>query len=310
MDSVNKTIENFFSQSYISRIPSHERNSDMGRRMVESSEICFVGGTNILSSNISPSGQWKLYNEDIEAFSKTDTVTIGVGWNAYGDSLEEGSREKLKEILSGKFQHSVRDRYTEKMLSRCGINSIFTGCPTTWSLNKRHCESIPTTKADSVVFTLTEWRKDPQRDKKFIKIIKSLYKNVYFFSQMYMDYEYLNSLGEENIKVVSPTLSGFDSFLNNEDVDFIGTRLHGGIRALQKGKRTLIISVDNRAVEMGRDMNLPVMDRSEVDMLLEEWCLSHQKTDIKIPSDNVSRFLCQFDLSLSCDAIMNIYSEK
>ena len=39
-----------------------------------------------------------------------------------------------------------------------------------------------------------------------------------------------------------------DALIQDTECDYIGTRLHGGIRALQHGRRSLILSVDNRAV--------------------------------------------------------------
>jgi hypothetical protein len=43
------------------------------------------------------------------------------------------------------------------------------------------------------------------------------------------------------------------------DVDFVGARLHGGIRALQRGRRTLTIALDNRAREIAGDTGMPVV---------------------------------------------------
>ena len=61
------------------------------------------------------------------------------------------------------------------------------------------------------------------------------------------------------------TLKAYEEVLSRENVEYIGTRLHGGIRALQHGRRTMIIAVDGRALEKKKDINLPVVDRNNLD---------------------------------------------
>ena len=51
----------------------------------------------------------------------------------------------------------------------------------------------------------------------------------------------------------------------NTEFDYVGTRLHAGILALNYRKRTLIIAVDNRAAEMKTDINLPVIARGDLE---------------------------------------------
>ena len=50
----------------------------------------------------------------------------------------------------------------------------------------------------------------------------------------------------------------------SENIDYVGTRLHAGIRALQHKKRTIIIGIDNRAIEKAKDFNLTVIDRKNI----------------------------------------------
>lgn len=78
-----------------------------------------------------------------------------------------------------------------------------------------------------------------------------------------------------------------------EIVDFVGTRLHGGIRALQKNIRTIIIGVDNRALEKKKDFHLPVIDRNEIEDL-EYLIQKDYKLDIKLPNDNINKFKKSF----------------
>ena len=94
-------------------------------------------------------------------------------------------------------------------------------------------------------------------------------------------------------QVQGATLSAFDEALSQNDVDYVGTRLHGGIRALQHGRRTLIVSIDNRAREKQRDFNIPAIERDDIGQL-EDWICGSQATKICIPTQEIQRFLEQF----------------
>ena len=73
----------------------------------------------------------------------------------------------------------------------------------------------------------------------------------------------------------------------------MGTRLHGGIRALQKQVRCVILGVDNRAKEKEKDFRIKVIDRNEVEKL-SELINSSFKTEIEIPIDEINRWKSQF----------------
>jgi hypothetical protein len=94
------------------------------------------------------------------------------------------------------------------------------------------------------------------------------YEKVYLWIQGHQDEIYFDSLSSkytEKIIKIAPSLEAYDHFLmNNDDLDFVGTRLHAGIRAMQKGHRTLIIGVDNRAIEMQKDFAINVLRRSNL----------------------------------------------
>lgn len=73
-----------------------------------------------------------------------------------------------------------------------------------------------------------------------------------------------------------------------------GTRLHAGIHALNYKVRSIILAVDNRATEMGRDVNLPVIQRSEIGEKLESKINTDFTTDIRINQKNIRLFTEQF----------------
>lgn len=75
----------------------------------------------------------------------------------------------------------------------------------------------------------------------------------------------------------------------------IGTRLHGGIHALNKEKRSLTIAVDNRAVEISRDTGLPVVKQENVKQELEHMICNSWKTEIRFPLENIGKWKKQFE---------------
>ena len=81
--------------------------------------------------------------------------------------------------------------------------------------------------------------------------------------------------------------------LNTQEVDYIGTRLHAGIRAIQKKKRTLILSIDNRAIEIAKDINLNSCERGN-NKEIKEFILNNYKTDIKIKKQEIEEWKSQF----------------
>lgn len=63
---------------------------------------------------------------------------------------------------------------------------------------------------------------------------------------------------------VNPSVAALDAVLTSDlDVDYVGNRLHAGVRALQRGRRTIIVEIDNRAHEMGGDFGLATVGRTD-----------------------------------------------
>jgi hypothetical protein len=162
-----------------------------------------------------------------------------------------------------------------------------------WRLTEEHCASIPHTKGTSAVTTLTHYLRDLEADTQLFKVLQASYKHLYFWPQQSEDAEYFSSLNISGVKIVPPSLARYDNFLEHEDVDFIGTRLHGGIRALQKQKRTLILAVDNRATEILKDTNLPVVQRDNI-AAIEQFIGTKQACKITLPTEKIAQWKAQF----------------
>lgn len=295
VDSVNRELEKIFrNRTMYINIPTHEKISRYSRRIINQSSLSFVAGTNLLTSkhNIIRGNQWNINVIDAKSFN--NVILMGVGWTSYQGEPTNFTKLIYNNALTNKHFHSVRDSYTKQKLQSIGIENVYnTGCPTMWELTEEHCSSIPVSRAENVIFTITDYSKDYEKDKKMIDILKSNYKNVYCWIQGSGDYDYLRELTEDVI-VIDPTLKSFDAILDeNDDIEYIGTRLHAGIRSLQKKKRSLIIGIDNRASEKKKDFNINVLERNEIEQL-QDLLNTEFATEIKLNTKEINMWRKQF----------------
>jgi len=295
MDSVNRELKELFDKDMFFYSLTHDKISKATYRLNNISGYSFIGGTNLLSSNMNRYNQWKI--NIIDSFFIRNIILIGVGWWQYQNKPNFYTKYLLNKVLHKDIIHSVRDSYTENMLRSIGItNVINTGCPTMWKLTLEYCKSIPHEKAESVIFTLTDYNKDFLNDQKLIDILLKNYRKVYFWPQGSGDLEYLNTLNNiEKIIVLGGNLFSYDKLLDNSTIslDYIGTRLHAGIRALQKLRRTIILAIDNRAKEKSKDFNLKVLPRNQIHKL-EEMLINRFATEIHINEKNINKWKKQF----------------
>lgn len=301
MDAIYAQMSELFPYEHKVAYPTHYPLSYKAIRRIKKSRLCFVGGTNLLSSSIrfrSKKNQWAIGH--IGAFVlKKRPILLGCGWKNYQHKSTIKSRIFYQTILSDNFLHSVRDSYSEKKLKDLGISNVInTGCPTLWTLTKDHCAEITQDKSDNVVFTLTDYRKDADADREMIRLLFSLYNKLYVWLQGANDYAYLRSLLNDNelekIEMIGPTLSEYDLLLDTvAHLDYVGTRLHAGIRAMQKKRRAIIIGVDNRATEKQVDFNLAVVERGNLEKL-SELINNAFATQIRLPNENITAWKAQF----------------
>ncbi len=292
-DSIKTQMGELFEDAFNVDVSTHLPISYIFTRLLTKADYKFVCGTNLLMGKLNGIfRQW-----DINIFNAKrlgPAILIGAGWWQYNNKPNGYTKRVYKKILSTEYMHSVRDTYTEKMLRSMGFtNVICTACPTMWALTKEHCAEIPKDKAKNVITTLTDYNQDIVRDARMLEILKENYDKVYLWIQGGNDYEYFKSLNIDGITLVPPALEKYDEILMGGDIDYVGSRLHGGIRALQKKVRTIILGVDNRAKEKHKDFNLKVIEREDVESL-PELIRSSFETDINIPIENINKWKSQF----------------
>ena len=263
---------------------------------VRKTKLKFLCGTNMMTSHVEEYWYWILPDGLRRKLAYRNVILLGVGWKKYEDPCSDYTRMIYQCLLAPDVIHSVRDQYSEDMLRKAGIkNVINTGCPTMWKLTPEFCRTIPTEKAKSVITTVTDYRRDAEQDNKLLEILSRNYEHVYLWLQGKCDAEYLSTLSVPgNLTTIPASLEAYEQMLQSGEVDYVGTRLHAGIHALNHRVRSLIIAVDNRAVEIARDTNLPILPRASLPEGLEPWIVSAVETDIRINQTNIARFKEQF----------------
>jgi polysaccharide pyruvyl transferase WcaK-like protein len=252
-----------------------------------------VCGTNILSCRMSKYGLWKL-PRNLKNYR--NITLMGVGFDSYNTESELYTKLLLRHMLSKDGYHSVRDSFSEKMLKSMGIQNVLnTGCPTMWNLTSEHCAAIPRKMARNVVCTVTDYSRDVKNDSVMLDILLASYAKVYLWLQGRDDLTYIRELGYENkLALVNSTLEAYDDVLTQDDLDYVGTRLHAGIRALSKRHRSLIVSIDNRAECISADTGLPTIRREDIPFALKERLEAELETKIDLPWANIQKWKEQF----------------
>lgn len=293
MEACIRQLSDELDVTGMEHVPTHRFPTDSERILLCNSRMKILCGTNILSGHMGSYGLWKL-GTDIAPYR--NTILMGVGFDSSSPEFDNYTKQLLHTILSKGGIHSVRDSFSEKKLREMGIHNVLnTGCPTMWGLTPEHCATIPTKKAAQVICTLTDYCRDAENDRAMLDILIKNYQSVYFWLQGQDDFEYIHFLGYENkVKLIKPSLTAFDAVLEQTDLDYIGTRLHAGIRALNKGHRSVIISIDNRADSIHKDTQLPVIQREKVSYMLERKIDEELSTRIILPWEKINLWMDQF----------------
>ncbi|MBN1072558.1 polysaccharide pyruvyl transferase family protein [Clostridium botulinum] len=292
MDSVERELNDIFKNKFQYNIPYQQINKSVGK-CIKQSEFVFFGGTNSLTSFMNKYRQWDV--NIIKTLYVKNVIMMGIGWWQYQKNPNLYTKFILKRCLSNDYYHSARDSYTEAKLKKMGFKVINTGCPTLWNLTKDKLKKIDLkSKSKNVIITLTDYNKDKILDREIFDLCINNYEKVYFWPQGVGDYDYLNQINKnKNIIIINSDLKSYDEVLENCDVDYIGTRLHAGIRALQKNVRAFFIAIDNRTIEMGNDIGLTYVNRCEIASLQE---IINQKYNakLKINYEAINRWKLQF----------------
>jgi predicted transcriptional regulator len=87
----------------------------------------------------------------------------------------------------------------------------------------------------------------------------------------------------------------FKQYIESNSLTYIGTRLHAGIKCLEQNHKSIIIAIDNRAIEIAKDTNLPICLRQDYTVLLE-WLEGKNvfNNQLNIPEKEIALWKNQF----------------
>ena len=294
MDACNCVCGDVFGADRIERIATHYYEACSESVTDKLKILC---GTNILYCDMYRQQQWAL-PRDLHSYQ--NVCLLGVGLSDIG--INRGGATRYSKylydaLLSPNLIHSVRDEKAKRFLNDMGFNNVVnTACPTMWGLTKELQASISPNQASTVITSITDYAFDPVLDKRMLEVLRRCYDRVAIWIQGSHDLDWCleKTIDLAEFDLIGPDVSELDSFLDSGNVDYIGTRLHAGIRALNHGVRSLIIAVDNRARQIAQDTNLPVIERNAVDDQLERWIRSPFHCEIKLPFEAINTWKSQF----------------
>lgn len=304
LNSAEQCLAPLLNRSYVMRLGTHINNLNLYHYMRNSKKLQFVDncdfkfilGTNLLTANVIRSiGQWA-----VGPFSKRlykNSIMVGVGITKDNQSPTLPTRLFYRDILRRDIAHSVRDEQSKKLLESAvkGVRVINTGCPTLWGLTPEVCEKIPVNKARNVVFTVSGQKKyqNPQRDQMLISAVEKNYDNLYFWVQTYEDEGYFRSLECSREVQYIYSLKEYGDLCDNGNVDYVGTRLHGGIFAMQHGVRSVIVEIDHRAKGFREINNINTIPGTDIEGL-EDYINGSIKTEVHLREKEIKEWTSQF----------------
>lgn len=302
MECVKKELAPVLKNSFMYEMPTHTvafnafsvwRNSNVVQNYTNC-DYKFAGGSNLLVKDLQTHyPQWNINKWNSKPLN--GVITVGVGAGA-GDYTNKYTTKLYRQILNHDYYHSVRDErskeYVENVL---GLKAINTGCVTMWMLTPEFCKTIPTKKSDTALITLTARPELNPNEQKMIDIVQKNYSKVYCWIQGDRDLDYFNKFSNtENIELIPPSKDAYENILNTVDLDYIGTRLHGGVYAMRHRKRSIIIAIDERAKEINEGNNLNCLMIDEMNKL-DDMINSEFETKIVMPFDEIARWKAQFE---------------
>jgi len=300
MDSTRKGLENILRYNYVICFPTHtvcftwfQTHFWWKAKFVEQADYKFVCGTNLLAKNMRyPINDWNINIFNCKPLR--NTILVGVGNSKLDKSSNFYTRMLYKKVLSKDYIHSTRDDETRLMLKQLGYKAITTGCPTLWSLTASLCAEIPVHKSNSVVLAITGSDRNVVQDQKMIDICQRNYKKIYLWLQTVHDLSYLKILENTgNIQIIPPDIEEYAKLLESMDIDYVGTRLHGGIFAMQHKKRAIIVSIDNRARNINKVNKLNCIERENSNQL-EAMINSEFETRVEVDYEKINEWKSQF----------------
>lgn len=274
------------------RISMHQYHPRYISGLFHEAEAAFLMGTNCL-----PAAWYLPWKIQIKLFSlqtlyalpsyRHKLVSVGCGLtspalNRYGLRSISISSLFVKTFFSPEFIHSTRDSDSESFLTRHGLKAINTGCPTMWNLpNTLSCAD----DIETIVVSVTDYRINFDRDAKWLIPVLQMNKRLALFVQGPEDLAYFTNLlayFERRYSVAKPafdaiySLTCLQEFLSGNSVVHVGTRLHLSAYFWNNSRKSLLVSIDNRASSISKNGKFPIYSP---DSFLDAYCVENLLLD-------------------------------
>jgi hypothetical protein len=243
------------SQIFISEaVPTHEQLPRAAAARLGAARTIIVGGSNLLSTRGRRDTQWPLPRYAVDRL-RGKLVLCGVGWRVASMDPKDVGTSLWPQLLDPSALHSVRDGRAAAAMQHLGLRYTLTGCPSLLYVPA----ALGPYDTSTAVVTVTDYNPDLPRDIGLLHWAESRFPRVFLQPQNQRDADYaVESLGLDRSSVLPRDLDMFTSFLRRHRPVYVGTRLHGGIRAMQIGLPTVILGIDNRAVDLGSEFGLNI----------------------------------------------------
>ena len=294
----------FLDNCFIMRFGTHVKNLPKARYLFGSQKLQFayeadfklIMGTNLLSRDIKQTqGQWPIGKLDCWLYD--NCIMAGVGTTLSEGTITNYSKKVYQQILRQDFYHSVRDEESKRLLEEIGFKAVNTGCPTLWKMTPDFCKQIPVHKSNRVIFSLSGYKvqQNRERDLDLIRILRENYDELIFWAQTSRDEPYLDTF--ENVSDIPRihSLKKYEDILSAGNIDYVGTRLHGGVYAMQHKVRSIIISIDHRARGFHETNNLCICERDDIPEKLADMINGEIITDIHLRQEDIDFWKAQFN---------------
>ncbi|PXA69994.1 hypothetical protein CTB96_08325 [Cryobacterium arcticum] len=278
------------SSTDVEVIPMHGPLSDASRDALRAADEVVVCGTNLLSNHMRFRTSWEWDRADIE-LAKGKLTVFGAGWWQYQVGSIDPVSARWMKAMSGGRTWGVRDAYSAKRLAAAGVASAHISCPTLWRVRE---QPLPSTQK-RIIATFTDYNQDPLADRRLMDLLEARYE-VLYWPQGPGDRRYIESISPTTPTFIDASLAAFDHELKQPDTAYVGLRLHGGIRALQFGVPSLILSIDNRAREISKSVGLTAPSRHafrDIEQALD----GQPPVSIGLPTDAISSWTKNWNLA-------------
>jgi hypothetical protein len=300
MEGAKYALKDLLYDNYVYTLGTHVINytnfqvrKNKGKTaFMKSADYKFIMGTNWLTNKLFRTTTPQANVNPFNCVPYKGAILFGVGVKEVAGSPDWYSRHMYQRMLSHEYIHSVRDDWAKEKLEKMGFSALNTGCPTLWRLTEEFCSHIPSQKSDQTILTVSAHYKDPVADQKMIDVVRKNYDKIYLWGQTLVDEKYFNTLKNiEGIEVIR-SLEKYHDILSSQDIDYVGTRLHGGIYAMCHYKRAIIISVDHRAGGMN-EIDTNRLARENIDNL-DAMINSEFQTKVALKTNEIDTWMRQF----------------